>query len=52
MCIRDSTRYEGITGFSENVYLTNWLVVSGILFAGSAVIYVARLSVARKREAR
>jgi hypothetical protein len=45
----ENARYEGITGFSENVYLTNWLVVTGILFAGSAAIYVLRLGLARKR---
>jgi hypothetical protein len=47
----ENTFYEGVTGFSENVYLTNWLVVSGILFAGSALIYLARLGLARRREA-
>jgi hypothetical protein len=43
--------YKGYTGFNENVYLTNWLVVSVILFAGSAVIYLLRLGIARKRAA-
>jgi len=41
--------YEASTGFSENVYLINWLVVSGILFAASAVVYVLRVQLARKR---
>jgi hypothetical protein len=47
----ENARYEGFTGFSENVYLTNWLVVSGALFAGSVVIYVLRLGLARRRRA-
>ena len=28
--------YLGTTGFSENVYLTNWLMVTGPFFAASA----------------
>jgi hypothetical protein len=44
-----NTYYEGSTGFSENVYLANWLVVTGILFAASALIYLLRLGLARKR---
>ncbi len=40
--------YLGTTGLSENVYLTNWLMVTGALFAASAVTYVLRLGVARR----
>ena len=29
--------YQQVTGFNENVYLINWLAVTGILFAGSAL---------------
>jgi hypothetical protein len=41
--------YVRITALNENVYLINWLVVTGILFGGSAVTYVLRLVVARRR---
>jgi hypothetical protein len=34
------------------VYLTNWLAVTGILFAGSALAYLARLGLARRRSRR
>jgi hypothetical protein len=44
----ENARYQGITGFSENVYLANWLAVSAVLFAGSAVIYLLRVAL-RKR---
>ena len=29
--------YQAVTGFNENVYVFNWLAVTGVLFAGSAV---------------
>jgi hypothetical protein len=41
--------YEGYVGYSESVYLGNWLLVTGILFAGSAVIYAVRVGRARRR---
>ena len=41
--------YLSTTGFSENVYLTNWLSVTGILFAGSGLAYMLRLGMARRR---
>ena len=44
--------YLATTGFSENVYLTNWLAVTGILFAGSALAYLARVALARRRSRR
>ena len=44
--------YLGTTGFSENVYLTNWLIVTGALFAGSALAYLVRLGLARRRHRR
>ena len=34
--------YEGYTGFNESAYFTNWLVVSGTLFALSALVYLCR----------
>ncbi|HXY44086.1 MAG TPA: hypothetical protein VEH29_07850 [Acidimicrobiales bacterium] len=43
--------YEGSTGFNENVYLVNWLAVSGILFGASAFIYMVRLGLAYRRKA-
>jgi hypothetical protein len=47
-----SAVYLGTTGFSENVYLTNWLMVTGALFAGSALAYLLRLGLARRRRRR
>jgi len=44
--------YLATTGLSENVYLTNWLVVTGALFAVSALAYVVRLGLARRRARR
>jgi hypothetical protein len=43
-------RYVGYTGFNENVYLTNWLLVTGILFAASGGIYLVRLWFGRRRQ--
>jgi hypothetical protein len=44
--------YSSTTGFNENAYFTNWLAVTGILFAGSAATYALRLVLARKRARR
>ncbi len=41
--------YQQVTGFNENVYVFNWLAVTGVLFAGSAVFYALRLIGARRR---
>ena len=41
--------YVGATGFNEDAYLTNWLVVSAVLFALSALIYLLRLCLAWRR---
>ncbi len=50
MIFRLSNSYfEGITGFSENVYLWNWLLVSAILFGASGVLFLVRLGRARRR---
>ena len=46
------TTYPGFTGFSEDAYLMSWLEVSGILFVVSAVVYLARVGVARWRSGR
>jgi len=42
--------YQATTGFSENAYLGNWLVVTGILFGASALCYLVRLGWARRRD--
>jgi len=47
-----SSSYLATTGFTENVYVTNWLEVSGVLFAGSAAIYAARVALDRHRLSR
>jgi hypothetical protein len=44
--------YVGVTGFDEDVYLTNWLAVTGILFAASAFTYLLRLGLALRRTRR
>jgi hypothetical protein len=51
MIFRLSNSYfEGITGFSENVYLWNWLLVSAILFGASGVVFLVRLGRSPRRE--
>jgi len=44
--------YLGTTGFNEDVYFANWLVVTEILFAGSGLTYLLRLGRARRRAQR
>ena len=46
-----SAEYLADTGFTEEAYLFNWLAVSGILFAGSAIVYLVRAVLARSRRA-
>ncbi len=41
--------YLASTGFTENAYVGNWLLVTGILFVASAVIYAVRVGRARRR---
>lgn len=43
-----SAYYAGATGFSEDVYLTNWLLVSAALAGASALVYLVRLGLARR----
>jgi len=43
-----NTEYIGVTGFNEDAYLVNWLAVTAVLFAGSAVTYLLRTAVARR----
>ena len=40
--------FESYTGFSEDVYILNWLAVTAILFAGSAVAYLIRRGIAAR----
>jgi hypothetical protein len=49
MIFRLSHYFEGITGFSEDVYLWNWLLVSGALFGASAALFLVRLGWAHRR---
>jgi hypothetical protein len=44
-----NTYYQKATGYTENVYLINWLAVTGVLFAASAVAYAIRIVLARRR---
>ena len=46
------SRYEDYTGFNENVYLANWLVVTALLFAISSTVYLVRLGLSRRRRAK
>lgn len=49
MIFRLSGAFEGITGFSEDVYLWNWVLVSGTLFGASAALFLLRLAWAGRR---
>lgn len=44
--------YYSTTGFGEGVYVFNWLWVTAVLFAASALIYLARVALARKSASR
>jgi hypothetical protein len=46
-----NAEYLANTGFTEQVYLFNWLAVSGVLFAGSALLYLVRVVLSRSRAA-
>jgi hypothetical protein len=45
---RSNAYYQGVTGFSEDVYLRNWLGVTGVAFAASALAYALRLARVRR----
>jgi hypothetical protein len=45
----NNSYYERLTGFNENIYIVNWLVVTGALFAGSTLAYLVRLKLAGRR---
>jgi hypothetical protein len=47
-----SSAYVASTGLSENPYLTNWLAVTAVLFAASALIYLLRFGLASRRLAK
>jgi hypothetical protein len=38
-----NSTYQQTTGLTESPYLGHWLLVTGVLFAGSAIIYAFRL---------
>lgn len=40
-------RYQGITGYTTEPYLQRWLLVTGVLFVVSALVYAVRLRGAR-----
>jgi len=47
-----SPTYEAATGLSDRPYLGRWLLVTAVLFVGSALLYVGRtLNAARRRAA-
>jgi hypothetical protein len=46
-----SVVYLADTGFTEQAYLFNWLAVTGVLFAGSALLYLVRVVLANRRRA-
>ena len=41
--------YHAATGLSQAPFLNRWLLVTGVLFAASAVLYAIRLGRARRR---
>lgn len=41
--------FTGATGFTTDVYLGRWLGVTGVLFAGSALLYAVRVRRATRR---
>jgi hypothetical protein len=40
--------YLGVTGYTESAYLGNWLLVTGVAFGVSAVLYALRVARARR----
>jgi hypothetical protein len=45
---RVAARYASVTGLSADGFLARWLLVTGLLFGGSAVLFVLRLRRATK----
>jgi hypothetical protein len=45
----DAAQYQSLVGLSESPYLGHWLLVTGALFAASALFYAVRLGLARRR---
>ncbi|CAN5788194.1 hypothetical protein BH18ACT15_BH18ACT15_05810 [soil metagenome] len=45
-----ASTYSGITGLSASIYLAQWLLATGILFALSGAVYALRLGRAARRE--
>ncbi|MFJ7492587.1 hypothetical protein ACIQZB_15275 [Streptomyces sp. NPDC097727] len=49
---RHAVRYEPCSGLSPDVFLGNWLLITGLLCAGSALLLVVRTVRSRRREGR
>ncbi|WP_055596990.1 hypothetical protein [Streptomyces hirsutus] len=49
---RVSERYPGATGLSAGSYATRWLILTAVLFAGSAVLFAVRSRGRRRRRER
>jgi len=50
LVFRLAVPYPGDTGLSDSVYLGRWLVITGVLFAASAVAFTIRLRRARRAD--
>ncbi|MEU2771767.1 hypothetical protein ABZ646_02305 [Streptomyces sp. NPDC007162] len=50
LVFRLAVSYPGDTGLSDRVYLGRWLVITGVLFAASAVALAIRLRRARRAD--
>lgn len=49
---RVSERYPGATGLSADSYATRWLILTAVLFGGSAVLFAVRSRGRRRRRER
>lgn len=47
---RHAVRYEPYSGLSLDVFLGNWLLITGLLFAGSALLLAVRTARLRRRD--
>ncbi|MGW4024837.1 hypothetical protein [Streptomyces sp. NPDC005009] len=45
---RVSERYAGVAGLSADGYVVRWLIVTAVLFGGSAVVFVVRVRRGRR----
>ena len=49
LVLRLSSKYEPAAARSDDLFLSRWLLVTAVLFLGSALIYAARIAQARRR---